>query len=67
MTQTENKELLLEIYNELTSIRAEIDEIKQALIPEEKAEDWEIEEIREGEREIAEGKYRKWEEVKKEL
>ena len=67
MTQTENKELLLEIYNELTAIRAEIDEIKQALIPEEKPEDWEIEEIREGEREIAEGKYRKWEEVKKEL
>jgi hypothetical protein len=67
MPETEEKKLLLQIYNELTAIRAEIDEIKQAIIPEEEPDSEELKEINEGEKEISEGKYRRWKEIKEEL
>ncbi len=44
----------------------ELDEIKSTLIPEEEPTEEEMREIELGKREIAEGKYRSWKEVKKE-
>jgi len=48
-------------------IRAELDEIKIALIPEDEPTEEELREIELGNREITEGKYRPWKEVKEEL
>ena len=60
-------ELLLKISHDLKMLKDEIDEIKYALIPEDDLEEGELEEIIVGEREIKEGKYRRWEDIEKEI
>ena len=60
-------ELLMRIHEDIKAIKEELDEIKSALIPEEESTEEEMQEIELGKREIAEGKYRSWKEVKKEL
>jgi len=60
-------ELLIRIHEDIKAIKEELDEIKSALIPEEEPTEEEMQEIELGKREIAEGKYRSWKEVKKEL
>lgn len=60
-------ELLIRIHEDIKAIKEELDEIKSALIPEEESTEEEMQEIELGKREIAEGKYRSWKEVKKEL
>ena len=60
-------ELLLKISHDLKMLKDEIDEIKYALIPEDDLEEGELEEIRTGEREVKEGKYRRWEDIEKEI
>ena len=61
------EELLVKMFEELKLIKEELDEIKFALIPEVEPSEEEIREIESGGREIAEGKYRSWKEVKEEL
>jgi len=61
------EKLLVKMYEEIKVIRAELDEIKIALIPEDEPTEEELKEIELGNREIAEGKYRPWKEVKEEL
>ena len=60
-------ELLLKISHDLKMLKDEIDEIKYALIPEDDLEEGELEEIRAGEREVKGGKYRRWEDIEKEI
>ena len=67
MPQTEEKELLIQIYNEIAALRAEIDEIKHAIIPEEEPDEEDVREIMEGEKEIENGRMRRWKEIRKEL
>ena len=67
MPQTEEKELLIQIYNEIAALRAEIDEIKHAIIPEEEPDEEEMKEIMEGEKEVKNGRIRSWKEIKREL
>ncbi len=59
--------LLEKMYKEIQGIKEELDEIKIALIPEDEPTEDELKEIKEGEREIAEGKYRPWKAIKREL
>lgn len=67
MPQTEEKELLIQIYNEIAALRAEIDEIKHAIIPEADPDEEEMKEIMEGEKEVKNGRMRGWKEIKREL
>lgn len=67
MSEMSSEEMLARIYHELTELRNEIEELKMAIIPEEEPDEWDLEAIKEGERDISEGKYRKWEDVEKEL
>ncbi len=60
-------ELLLKIYEEIKAIKNEISEIKMMLIPEDVGLEDEIEEIEMGIKEIKEGKYREWKEIREEL
>ena len=52
------------MYEEIKVIKAELDEIKIALIPEDEPTAEELMEIELGNKEIVEGKYRSWKEVK---
>ena len=61
------EKLLAKMYEEIKMIRAELDEIKIALIPEDEPTEEELKEIELGNREITEGKYRSWKEIKEEL
>jgi hypothetical protein len=61
------EELLIRMHEDIKAIREELDEIKSVLIPEEEPTEEEMREIELGKREMAEGKYRSWKEVKKEL
>jgi len=61
------EKLLAKMYEEIKMIRAELDEIKIALIPEDEPTEEELKEIKLGNREIAEGKYRPWKEVREEF
>ncbi len=67
MSEMSSEEMLARIYHELTELRNEIEELKMAIIPEEEPDEWDLEAIKEGELEISEGKYRRWEDVEKEL
>ncbi len=51
------------MYEEIKVIKAELNEIKIALIPEDEPTKEELMEIELGNREIAEGKYRSWKEI----
>jgi len=61
------EELMVKMYEEIKVIKAELNEIKIALIPEDEPTEEELMEIELGNREIAEGKYRSWKEVKEGL
>ena len=61
------EDLLTEMYKDIKAIREELDEIKIALIPEDEPTGEELKEIELGAKEIAEGKYRAWREIKEEL
>lgn len=61
------EELLMEIYEDIKTIKEELDEIKIALIPEDEPTEGELREVELGKEEIAERKYRPWKEIKKEL
>lgn len=61
------EELLTKMYEDIKAIKEELDEIKIALIPEDEPTEEELREIELGKKEIAEGKYRPWKEIKKEL
>ncbi len=61
------EELMVKMYEEIKVIKAELNEIKIALIPEDEPTEEELMEIELGNREIAEGKYRSWNEVKEGL
>jgi hypothetical protein len=61
------EELLIRMSEDIKAIREELDEIKSVLIPEEEPTEEEMREIELGKREMTEGKYRSWKEVKKEL
>ena len=61
------EELMVKMYEEIKVIKAELDEIKIALIPVDEPTEEELMEIELGNREIAEGKYRSWNEVKEGL
>jgi len=61
------EKLFVKMYEEIKMIRAELDEIKIALIPEDEPTEEELKEIELGNREIAKGKYRLWKEAKEEL
>ena len=58
------EELMVKMYEEIKVIKAELNEIKIALIPEDEPTEEELMEIELGNREIAEGKYRSWKEIK---
>jgi hypothetical protein len=58
------EELMVKMYEEIKVIKAELDEIKIALIPEDEPTAEELMEIDLGNKEIVEGKYRSWKEVK---
>ena len=57
------EELMVKMYEEIKVIKAELNEIKIALIPEDEPTKEELMEIELGNREIAEGKYRSWKEI----
>lgn len=59
--------MMVKMYEEIKVIKAELNEIKIALIPEDEPTEEELMEIELGNREIAEGKYRSWNEVKEGL
>jgi hypothetical protein len=61
------EELLMKMYEDIRIIKEELNEIKIALIPEDEPTEEELREIELGKKEIAEGKYRSWKEIKKEL
>lgn len=61
------EELLTKMYEDIKVIKEELSEIKTALIPEDEPTEGELREIELGKKEIAEGKYRPWKEIKKEL
>lgn len=61
------EELMVKMYEEIKVIKAELNEIKIALIPGDEPTEEELMEIELGNREIAEGKYRSWNEVKEGL
>lgn len=61
------EELLMKIYEDIKTIKEELDEIKIALIPEDEPTEEELREVELGKKEIAERKYRPWKEIKKEL
>jgi hypothetical protein len=61
------EELLMRMHEDIKAIREELDEIKSVLIPEKEPTEEEMREIELGKREMTEGKYRSWKEVKKEL
>ena len=60
------EELLMKMYEDIKAIKEELDEIKIALIPEDEPTKEELREIELGAKEIAEGKYRPWKEIKEE-
>lgn len=55
------------MYEDIKIIKEELNEIRTALIPEEEPIEEELYEIEQGMKEIAEGKFRPWEEIKKGL
>ena len=55
------------MYEDIKVIKEELNEIRIALIPEDEPTEEELREIELGKKEIAEGKYRPWKEIKKEL
>ncbi len=61
------EELLTKMYEDIKVIKEELDEIKSTLIPEEEPTEEEMREIELGKKEITEGKYKSWKEIKKEL
>ena len=61
-----SEDLLLKIYEEIKTIKNEIEEIKRFLVPEVDPDDDEVVEIKAGLREIKEGKYRSWKEIREE-
>jgi hypothetical protein len=61
------EELLTRMYEDIKVIKEELNEIRIALIPEDEPTGEELREIEQGKKEIAEGKYRCWKEIKKEL
>ncbi|MGC1119990.1 MAG: hypothetical protein WBA22_02750 [Candidatus Methanofastidiosia archaeon] len=61
------EELLIKMYEDIKVIKEELNEIRIALIPEDEPTEEELREIELGKKEIAEGKYRPWKEIKKEL
>ena len=61
------EELLTRMYEDIKVIKEELNEIRIALIPEDEPTEEELREIEPGKKEIAEGKYRRWKEIKKEL
>lgn len=61
------EELLTKMYEDIKALKEELDEIKIALIPEDEPTEEELQKIELGKKEIAEGKYRPWKEIKKEL
>lgn len=67
MTEAQQQVLMEKILQEIMSIKQEIHELRSALIPEVEPEEDEIEALRVMEHEVAEGKYRPWDEVRKEL
>jgi len=60
-------DVLVKVYEEIKLIREELDEIKTALIPEDIPTEEELKEIHSGTKEIIDGKYRPWGDIKKEL
>jgi hypothetical protein len=61
------EELLTKMYEDIKATKEGLDEIKIALILEDEPTEEELREIELGKKEIAEGKYRPWKEIKKEL
>lgn len=61
------EELLRKMYEDIKVIKEELNEINTALIPEDEPTEEELCEIELGKKEIAQGKYRPWREIKKEL
>jgi len=61
------EELPVKVYEEIKVIKGELDEIKFALIPEDEPTEEELKDIELGNSEIAEGRYRSWKEIKREL
>ena len=58
------EELLTKMYENINVIK-KVNEIRIALIPEDEPTEEELREIELGKKEIAEGKYRPWKEIKK--
>jgi hypothetical protein len=67
LTAVTAEELLTKMYEDIKAIKEELDEIRIALIPEDEPTEEELREIELRKEEIAEGKYRPWEEIKKGL
>ena len=67
MVSMNTEELLVKMYEELKTIKEEIEEIKKAIIPEDDPTMEELKEIEEGNREISEGKHRSWKDVREDL
>jgi hypothetical protein len=61
------EELLIKMYEDIKVIKKELNEIKSALILEEEPTKEDLYEIEQGIKEISEGKYRPWKEIKKGL
>jgi len=61
------EKLLIKMYEDIKYIKEELNEIRIALIPEEKSIEEELRKIELGKKEIAEEKYRSWKEIKNEL
>jgi len=61
------EELLMKMYEDIKTIKEELNEIRIVLIPEDEPTEEELREIELGKKEIAERKYRPWKEIKKEL
>lgn len=60
-------DLLIKIHEELKFIKEEIGEIKEALIPEDDPSEAELAAIETADREIEEGRYRSWKDMREEL
>jgi len=67
MSIAKQQPLIEKIYEEILTIKEEIRELKSVLISEVEPEEDEREVLRVMEHEAAEGKYRPWDEVKKDL
>ena len=58
-------ELLVKMYEDIKVIRNELKELKVALIPEDEPSEDELKEIRSGNKEVEEGRYRSWKRIKR--